>query len=77
LLWSGGIFKEKKRMATEQQQQVWPFSVASVVEDMLQENIGTRPGGVDLVASRKAEEACMIYISIFSLIIYFFAEHFD
>jgi hypothetical protein len=44
---------------------------------MLQENIGTRPRGVDLVASRKAEEACMIYISIFSLIIYFFAEHFD
>ncbi|KAJ6380351.1 hypothetical protein OIU76_016921 [Salix suchowensis] len=46
-------------MSTEQQQQVWPFSVASVVEDMLQENIGTRPRGVDLVASRKAEETSL------------------
>ncbi|CAK7340594.1 unnamed protein product [Dovyalis caffra] len=46
-------------MATEQQQQVWPFSVASVVEDMLQEKIGNRPRDVDLVASRKAEEASL------------------
>jgi hypothetical protein len=73
-LWGGGIFKEKKRMATEQQQQVWPFSAASVVEDMIQENFGARPRDVDLVASRKAEEACMI--SIFSFI-YFFVAHFD
>jgi hypothetical protein len=73
-LWGDDIFEGKKKMETEQQQQVWPFSAASVVEDMLQENIGTRPRGVDLVASRKAEEACMI--SIFSFI-YFFVAHFD
>jgi hypothetical protein len=41
---------------------------------MIQENIGARPRDVDLVASRKAEEACMI--SIFSFI-YFFVAHFD
>ncbi|KAB5556180.1 hypothetical protein DKX38_007089 [Salix brachista] len=46
-------------METEQQQQLWPFSVASVVEDMIQENIGARPRDVDLVASRKAEEASL------------------
>ncbi|KAJ6775405.1 KINESIN-LIKE PROTEIN KIN-14H [Salix purpurea] len=46
-------------METEQQQQLWHFSVASVVEDMIQENIGARPRDVDLVASRKAEEASL------------------
>ncbi|KAJ6928650.1 kinesin-like protein KIN-14G [Populus alba x Populus x berolinensis] len=46
-------------METEQQQQIWPFSAASVVEDMIQENIGARPRDVDLVASRKAEEASL------------------
>ncbi|KAJ6737679.1 KINESIN-LIKE PROTEIN KLP-3 [Salix viminalis] len=46
-------------METEQQQHLWPFSVASVVEDMIQENIGARPRDVDLVASRKAEEASL------------------
>ncbi|KAJ6354181.1 hypothetical protein OIU76_003096 [Salix suchowensis] len=46
-------------METVQQQQLWPFSVASVVEDMIQENIGARPRDVDLVASRKAEEASL------------------
>lgn len=42
-------------MATEQ---VLPFSVASVVEDVLHQH-GARTRQLDL-ASRKAEEACML-----------------
>lgn len=44
-------------MATEQ---VLPFSIVSVVEDVLQQH-GSRLSDIDL-ASRKAEEACN-YIS--------------
>ncbi|KAB5529177.1 hypothetical protein DKX38_019258 [Salix brachista] len=44
-------------MSTEQQQQVWPFSVASVVEDMLQENIGTRPRVLNWFAALRRYEA--------------------
>ena len=51
---------------------VLDFSVASAVEDVLQQQ-GNRSRGVDL-ASRRAEEACMILSFLFFLNfkIYFF-----
>ena len=48
-------------MATEQ---VFPFSVASVVEDVLQQH-GVRPRNIDL-ASKKSEEDCMFFVFLFS-----------
>lgn len=46
-------------MATEQ---VFPFSVASVVEEVLQQH-GVRPRNIDLI-SKKAEEDCMFFHSL-------------
>lgn len=48
-------------MATEQ---VFPFSVASVVEDVLQQH-GVRPRNI-VLASKKAEEDCMFLVFLFS-----------
>lgn len=48
-------------MATEQ---VLPFSVASIVEDVLQQH-GALTSHIDF-ASRKAEEACMFFNFLFS-----------
>lgn len=48
-------------MATEQ---VFPFSVASVVEDVLQQH-GIHTRNIDLI-SKKAEEDCMFFVFLFS-----------
>lgn len=45
------------------------FSVASVVEDVLQQH-GNRLGDLDL-ESRKAEEAGIFYLSCFSILSFF------
>lgn len=52
---------------------VLDFSVASVVEDVLQQQ-GNRLSDVDL-ASRKAEEACMI-ITFLTILMIFFVLYF-
>ena len=53
-------------------EQVLPFSVASMVEDVLQKT-GTRSSDMGL-ASRKAEESCMIihFLNSISNLFFFF-----
>lgn len=53
-------------------EQPLPFSVASVVEDVLQQH-GTRSSDVRF-QSRKADEACMINLLLLLFLVFFFVR---
>lgn len=58
-------------MATEPEPEpALPFSIVSVVEDVLQKH-GGRLSDIDF-ASRKAQEACKYHISLFFFTFFFF-----